>query len=163
MRPSLPLYFPKGQVSPLLQLFLSGADLGPVQASIESDDALHPPYCSYLPSVALDPSSLLLKGWVWMRPSPCEWIPAWMLEFSAENSKAGTGLSHSPQMFTPRYVCQWLPAWLLFGSAANGGPLPLALLLSLTEMTSTITRMTTIAPVAMYQPVEPPRRRRGLR
>ena len=41
--PFWPLYFPNGQVSPLLQLFWLGSPCGPTHASIESDDTLQPP------------------------------------------------------------------------------------------------------------------------
>ena len=65
---------------------------------------------------------------MWIRPSPCEWMPAFCVPGSGCRtgfSNAGTGASHSPQMLTPREVCQWSPG--LAGGRRwrhAGGPVP---------------------------------------
>ena len=46
--------------------------------------------------VALLPSSTTTKGWVWIRPSPWEWMPAFATWFGLSYgfSNAGGGSSH---------------------------------------------------------------------
>src|SRR5713101_5984511 len=126
-----PLYRPKGHTSPLRHDVFFGSDFGPAHCggvsveidpprSIAPEESPQPPYPKNLPMVAFLPSSATTNGWVWIRPSWWEWIPALPREFGllAGFSNAGAGSSHSPQMSTFNAVCQWSPAVLVVASGA---------------------------------------------
>ena len=61
------------------------------------------------PTVAFEPASSVEKGWMCIRPSPCECRPARTPGSFARGSNVGALGSHVPHASTPRNACQWSP------------------------------------------------------
>ncbi len=103
------------------------------------------------------PLSDELNGWMWIRPSACEWMPTRIWGFPASVSNCGAGGSHAPQSFTSSDACQWSPAAPVVGSPARGAALASSRRPA-TVQTSKAMPTTATSAMPMFQPNDPPRR-----